>query len=181
MRTLPFALLLLLSVEACSSSARSPVGDVADGSAVIKKDHDLATAPEFDLAKVDGSGSVKSAELRGKVVVVDFWATWCVDCIKEIPALSKMYERFRDKGVEFLGVTVDSGTADEIKPKLAGLNMRYTAVVGTDAAVESFGGLIGFPTTFVLSKRGEIHRKYLGLVPGKQEAMEKEITALIAQ
>jgi thiol-disulfide isomerase/thioredoxin len=178
MRRLALTFLLLLSIAGCSSSAGS---SVADHSTTIDKDHDLAAAPVFDLVKVDGSGSVRSEELRGRVVVVDFWATWCVDCIKEIPALSQMYEKFRDKGVEFLGVTVDSGTADEIKPKLAGLNMNYTAVVGTDDVVNGFGGLIGFPTTFVLSKRGNIDRKYLGLVPNKQGDMEKEITALIAQ
>src|SRR5262245_59900575 len=108
-------------------------------------------APDFDLDQVVG-GKLKADEIKGKITVVDFWATWCQPCIAEIPNFNKIHEKWADKGVEMLGITVESGSLEEIKPKVAEFGVKYPVLVGNDKVVEGFGGLIGFPTTFIVNK-----------------------------
>jgi thiol-disulfide isomerase/thioredoxin len=137
-------------------------------------------APDFELQNVSG-GVLKSDDIKGKVTVVDFWATWCQPCIQEIPNFNKIHESHDGKGVQMLAITVESGSLDEIKPKVKQLNMKYPVVVGDDKVVEGFGGLIGFPTTFVVTQDWKIYKKYLGMTPKKRELIEKDIATLLAQ
>lgn len=137
-------------------------------------------APDFDLEKIAG-GALKSADLKGKVVIVDFWATWCAPCIQEIPNYNALYEKWSGKGVELIGVTLESGALDDVKAEVIDLNMKYPVVMGDDDIGQGFGGLIGFPTTFVVSKDWKIHQKYLGLTQNKKEKLEKDIQTLLAQ
>src|SRR2546423_178129 len=102
--------------------------------------------PEFELENVAG-GMTKTADLKGKVLVVDFWATWCEPCLAEIPKFNKMTDDFKGRDVQVVGITVES-PHDDIKPKVKETGMKYTVLVGNDAVQEGFGGLIGFPTTF---------------------------------
>jgi thiol-disulfide isomerase/thioredoxin len=137
-------------------------------------------APEFELENVAG-GTLKSADLKGKVTVVDFWATWCEPCISEIPNYNAIRQSYVDKGVEILGVTVESGPLKDIKPKVAELQMKYPVVVGTDKVIDGFGGLIGFPTTFIVDKDWRVYKKYLGMTRNKKEMIEKDLQKLIAE
>src|SRR5262245_10509310 len=103
-----------------------------------------SNAPDFELENVAG-GTLKSADLKGKVTAVDFWATWCEPCLEEIPNYNAIRQSYSDKGVEILGVTVESGPLKDIKPKVEQFKMNYPVVVGNDKVVDGFGGLIGFP------------------------------------
>jgi thiol-disulfide isomerase/thioredoxin len=138
----------------------------------------LGDAPKFELERISG-GKLNSDELKGKVVVVDFWATWCQPCIQEIPNYNKMAEEYADKDVQILGVTLESGSLEDAKPKVEALNMKYPVVMGNDAVVDGFGGLIGFPTTFLVGKDGKIYKKYLGMTSKKKETIEKDIQTLL--
>ena len=138
-----------------------------------------SAAPEFDLENVAG-GKTKAAELKGKVSVIDFWATWCEPCISEIPKFNKMADEFQGKGVQIVGITVESPYKD-IKPKVKETGMKYTVLVGNDAVVDGFGGLIGFPTTFLVTKDWKIYRKYLGALPDKDKRIKKDIEKLLAE
>jgi thiol-disulfide isomerase/thioredoxin len=137
-------------------------------------------APNFELENVAG-GTLKSADLKGKVTVVDFWATWCEPCISEIPNYNAIRQSYADKGVEILGVTVESGPLKDIKPKVEELKMKYPVVVGTDKVIDGFGGLIGFPTTFIVDKDWRVYKKYLGMTRNKKEMIEKDLQKLIAE
>jgi thiol-disulfide isomerase/thioredoxin len=137
-------------------------------------------APDFELENVAG-GTLKSADLKGKVTVVDFWATWCEPCISEIPNYNAIRQSYADKGVEILGVTVESGPLKDIKPKVEELKMKYPVVVGTDKVIDGFGGLIGFPTTFIVDKDWRVYKKYLGMTRNKKEMIEKDLQKLIAE
>jgi thiol-disulfide isomerase/thioredoxin len=136
-------------------------------------------APEFELENVAG-GKTKAADLKGKVLVLDFWATWCEPCIMEIPKFNKMADEFKGKNVEVVGITVESPRGD-IQPKVKETGMKYTVLVGNDAVVDGFGGLIGFPTTFVVTQDWKIYKKYMGALPDKDARIKKDIEKLLAE
>ena len=135
-------------------------------------------APDFDLENIAG-GKTKAADLKGKVLVVDFWATWCEPCIAEIPKFNKMADEFKGKDVQIVAITVESAH-DDIKPKVKETGMKYTVLVGNDAVVDGFGGLIGFPTTFVVTKDWKIYKKYMGALRDKDVRIKKDIEKLLA-
>lgn len=138
----------------------------------------LQEAPEFSLKNVLG-GELKSQDLKGKVVVLDFWATWCVPCKQEVPNYNELRETYKDKGVEIVGVTYQSGNLDEVKPFLDELGIEYPIVMGTDSVEAALGGAPGYPTTFLVGKDWKVYRKIFGSPPNKIESLEKDINALL--
>ena len=171
MRKTALALAIGFALFGCTSR-QSGAGDTA---AVQPK----GPAPDFDLENVAG-GKTKAAEFKGKVSVIDFWATWCEPCISEIPKFNKMSDEFQGKDVQIVGITVES-PHDDIKPKVKETGMKYTVLVGNDAVVDEFGGLIGFPTTFIVTKDWKIYKKYMGALPDKDARIKKDIAKLLAQ
>jgi thiol-disulfide isomerase/thioredoxin len=140
----------------------------------------LPPVPAFDLESADGSRFTSKA-LEGKVVLVDFWATWCSPCIAEIPAWNELYRRYQEKGFVVLGVTIRSGWASDIKPDVEKLKIAYPVVVGNDKVEKGFGGIWGFPTTFLVNRKGQIYKKYIGMDPKKQAGIEVDIQKLLAE
>jgi cytochrome c biogenesis protein CcmG, thiol:disulfide interchange protein DsbE len=140
----------------------------------------LHPAPTFDLESLNGTRLISKA-LEGKVVLVDFWATWCQPCIAEIPQWNELYTRNRDKGFVVLGVTIRSGWASDIKPDAEKLKIAYPVVVGNDDLEKGFGGIWGFPTTFLVNRKGQIYKKYTGTYPQKQTQIEADIQKLLAE
>ena len=140
----------------------------------------MQDAPEFTLKNVLG-GELKSADLKGKVVVVDIWATWCVPCKVEIPGYNELRAKYKDQGVEFVGVTFDSGSLEKVKPWVKELEIKYPVVMGTDAVDAGFGGHPGYPTTILVGKDWKVYRKFLGSVPSKKALLEKDILALLSK
>ena len=162
------ALAIALALFGCTS--RQPVS-TSEKSATPK-----GPAPDFDLENVAG-GKIKAAELKGRVSVIDFWATWCEPCIAEIPKFNQLHEQYPN--IQVIGITVMS-PHDDIKPKVAETGMKYTVLVGNDDVMDGFGGLVGFPTTFIVTKDWKIYKKYLGALPNKQERIKKDIEKLLA-
>ena len=135
-------------------------------------------APSFDLPDLAG-GRGSLASLRGKVVVLDFWATWCGPCIVELPQYNAFARRFRPRGVEVIGVVFDSGEPQEIQDFVREHRVEYRQLLGDDAMKEAFGGDMGFPTTFVIDKDGVIRTKFLGSTPDKFERLEEAVEAAL--
>jgi len=161
-RPLPL-LLALLTLAACS---RPPV-------------QDLAVAAPFRLPDLAG-GSFSSSALQGKVVVLDFWATWCGPCIREIPEYTRFWERNRGRGVEVVGVVFDSGEAPEIEEFVREHRIPYRQLLGTDDVLELYGATEGFPTTFVIDESGRIRTRILGALPDKFERLQASVDAALA-
>jgi len=177
MRHLAIALLTTVIAASCNSrGVNRPATATSDEPAADAR----PKAPEFDLANLKG-GSLKSADLKGKVVIVDFWATWCAPCIHEAPELNAIYEKYKDRGVELVGVTIQSGDADDVEPKVEELKMKYPIVLGDDKIENGFGGLMGLPMTYVLAKDWTIDKRYIGSTPFKKASIEKELDRLLAQ
>jgi thiol-disulfide isomerase/thioredoxin len=112
----------------------------------------VATAPDgqtFDLAK-----------LRGKVVLVNFWATWCAPCRREMPILDAFYRRYHDKGLELIGISVDFAR-DGAKMRKAAGAVSYPTAMANDIPVNGFGPPEGVPVTYVVDAEGVVRDKFI--------------------
>lgn len=130
-------------------------------------------APDFTLENLAG-GSIALAELRGKVVVLDFWATWCPPCEFQIPILNEVHAKLADDDVAILGISVDSEGADKVREYLADHPAEYPVLMGSEALARKFGAP-GFPSLILIDSEGRVHDIHVGLM----EAQDLE--AAIAQ
>ncbi len=130
-----------------------------------KSNKDLPPAPEATFQTLDGK-DVSLSELKGKVVLLNFWATWCVPCRKEIPALNELQKQYEAQGLTVVGVSYDD-TAADVKDFQKDVPMNYQVLVGGDKHGDKFG-LVGFPTSFVIDRDGRIIRKFIA-EPSKED------------
>ena len=159
------------------STGLSLAGTPAAASSVVGEQ-----LPEFELKTMDGS-LFSSRELAGKVAVVDLWSTWCGPCLKDIPNLNELSRHFKNEEFAVVGVTLQSGWAQDIKKDLETRNIQaaYAILVGDDDVEEAFGGVLAFPTTLLVGRDGRIRKKYVGADDDKAAGMEREIRALLAE
>jgi len=132
---------------------------------------------DFTLKDMNG-GEVTLADYRGKVLLLDFWATWCAPCKIEIPGFVELYDMYRDQGFEVVGISVDD-PIDALQDFAMQLNMNYPVLIGDgrDDVKEAYGPLIGFPTTFIIARDGAICFEHVGFAPKQQ--FEDEIRSLL--
>ncbi|HEU5136485.1 MAG TPA: TlpA disulfide reductase family protein [Steroidobacteraceae bacterium] len=132
---------------------------------------------DFTLTDIEGR-RVRLAEYAGRVILVNFWATWCAPCKTEIPWLNELHVRYRDQGLVVLGVSVDDAVA-KIRPFARAMAMSYPVLVGAgeDGFKDSFGPLLGYPTTLLISRAGEICIRHVGIT--QKEQLEREVRALL--
>jgi cytochrome c-type biogenesis protein len=144
---------------------------------------DIKPAPAVTFKNLDGA-DVTLAQYKGTVVLVNFWATWCDPCYVEIPWLIEMQQNYAAKGFTILGVSMDEEGKSAVVPFLAKerfdvngkkLPMNYPIVIGNEDVADKFGGLLGYPTSFLISKDGKIVKKVQGLV--SYEELTKAIEA----
>lgn len=142
------------------------------GGYVAKADPIGTPAPEVTFKDLDGK-DVQLSEYKGKVVLVNFWATWCEPCQVEIPWLIEMQQKYSSKGFTILGVDVDDEGNNVVSAYTAKerfnvngekLPMNYPILRGNDAVADKFGGLLGYPTSFLISRDGKVVKKVQGLV-----------------
>ena len=132
-------------------------------------------APEFSLPDLTGQPVTLSA-YRGKVVLLDFWATWCGPCREEIPHFVDLQERYRSQGLQVIGISMDD-SPDPVRDFYRSYKMNYPVAVGDAKFAELYGGVLGLPIAFLIDRDGHITAKHIGATD--ISVFEKEITALL--
>ena len=166
-------LLLLIAIPGVRLRAESASQAAANPLQVIQ------SAPEFSLENVLG-GQVHSRDLKGKVVVVEFWATWAIPSRSAMLEYTLLRNRLKDQGVEFLAVTFESGTVTEVSQVVRDLQIEFPVVMATTEVDQAFGGHRGFPTTFLVGKDWKVYRRILGQTPNKTQTIERDVLSLLA-
>lgn len=139
---------------------------------------DAAEDPSWALVTLDGD-TVTSAELRGSVVVVNFWATWCIPCRMEMPSLQRLHERHAGDDVHVLGFSVDVGGAGAVRSFLRERGITYPVGRATDADRRAFGGIAGIPSTFVIDRAGTVRHRVVGYFA--PPALEAAVSRLLRE
>jgi len=135
-----------------------------------------AQAPAFQLTTLDGT-TVTSDQLRGKVVLLNFWASWCPPCRFEMPGFQSVYDENKGKDFVVLGVSMDAGSADGVKRYLTENHISYPVAMATGDIVESYGGVNLLPTSFLIDKQGRIRNQVQGIFAAV--ALEQAVKRLL--
>jgi peroxiredoxin len=154
------AVLVTGIVIGCAASGCSSPAEPVKAS--VKAGHERRQAPDFALKDADGK-TVRLSDYRGKVVLLDFWATWCGPCKIEIPWFMEFERTYRDRGFAVIGISMDEEGWDAVKPFVADLAVNYRMVLGNDQVAEEYGGVEALPTTFLIDREGKIAAVHVGL------------------
>jgi thiol-disulfide isomerase/thioredoxin len=170
------AILALVLAFGCARSGTEGKGAGAGKGAVPANAGAIGSkAPDFELTDLSGK-KVQLSDFQGKVVILDFWATWCGPCRMEIPNFVKLQTKYGDK-LAIVGLTVSSPEAD-VRSFAQKQGINYSVLLEADNLTDRYGGIVGIPTTFVLDRQGRITQKFIGVM--EPSTFEEAIQPLLA-
>jgi len=157
-----FCLVCLLGLAHCAKQEQTP-----------------SLAPDFSVKTLDGQGITLSA-LRGKVILIDFWATWCGPCRESIPHLVHLRNTYQGKGFEVIGLSEDKGDVETVRNFVKSLDIPYPIAMSPQDVSRSYG-VSALPTAFLIDREGKIQQKMLGFSPAIAKQMTSKIEELLSQ
>ncbi|HEV3486174.1 MAG TPA: TlpA disulfide reductase family protein [Vicinamibacterales bacterium] len=170
-----FAVPLLLGRGGAVGERSSDIADGGSKGCPVKAE---GKAPlNFTLKDMNGT-NVRLTDFKGKVILMNFWATWCGPCKTEIPAFNELYAQYKDQGFVVLGVSTDD-EPEALRAYAASMKMNYPVLVGRDSEeiLDAWGPVYAIPTSFFVGRDGSICGKHMG--PATKEDFEREIKALL--
>lgn len=156
----PTTLIGLLLIWAVIQNDGNP-GGLAVNQTLGERNVSAQERASFELPSIDGDGMVRLSDFLGKVVLVDFWSSWCPPCRQESPALEAAYEDFRDLGVEFVGIAIWDVESETRKFRDA-FELKYPIVSDSNGRVAVEWGVVGIPEKFFVDRDGLVVKKYAG-------------------
>jgi thiol-disulfide isomerase/thioredoxin len=145
----------------------------------VNKGKESAWAPDFTLKSLNGQ-EITLSKLRGKVVLLDFWATWCGPCKESIPHLVQIYKAYQQKGLEILGMNLDRGNVDTVRRFVKLMDIPYPIIITPQRAEREYR-VIGLPTTILLDKQGRIRDRFGGFSSEIGQEMAAKVAELISE
>lgn len=126
-----------------------------------------AKARDFEVTLVNGE-KFKLSEQEGKVVLLNIWATWCAPCREEVPDFVELYDRYKDQGLEILGVSIDKQGESVVKPFMEKYEVNYPIVIDRGTIMDKYGPTMGIPTTYVIGREGNLEYFAVGALTNKE-------------
>ncbi|OQX50838.1 MAG: hypothetical protein B5M53_11730 [Candidatus Cloacimonas sp. 4484_209] len=186
MKKLPVVLFLLIAVFVLNCKNNSPQQSKNKEQLKVEtnvqtqettKNNERKQAIDFTLTDLNGKQRTLS-EQKGKVVLVDFWATWCPPCKVEIPYLKKLYAAYKDQGFSVWGVGLDK--EEKLRQFVKEYDIEYPTLLGTRTVAQQYD-VQGIPTSVLFDKNNRIAYHHVGFAPGMEKELEKEIKELLAE
>jgi peroxiredoxin len=170
--------LAAVALFVCSSfpaASRQAPAAMSDGAGCTPKV--VAAKLNYTLKDQDDN-KVKLADFKGKVIVLNFWATWCGPCKVEIPAFVELQRQYESQGVQFVGISVDD-TAAKLRPYVAEHSMNYPVLQGksNEGLLDAYGPLAAVPTTYLIKRDGNVCKRHSGEV--SKDVLERELKSLV--
>jgi len=167
------ALIVLIAVLTINNALRKPVNGVQTASPATQR----PDAPSLMLALQPGTAAIPLSSLKGKVVLLDFWATWCGPCKESIPDLENLYKKYHDRGLEVVGISVDKSPED-VPAMVAQLGMTYPVVMATDIPdIREKFKFTGIPQLYIIDRKGRIALE----VTGSGHDLESEVLPFLEE
>lgn len=179
-------LLLSLLIVSCSSETDNktsskktkPLEQLDPYSARLYPAQKEAKARDFTVDLVNG-GTFSLSDQKGKVVMLNIWATWCAPCREEVPDFVELYDKYQGQGLSILGVSIDKKGESEVKPFMEKYNMNYPVVVDRGTIMDKYGPTMGIPTTYIIGRDGNLRYFAVGAVTKKE--LEPRLKKLLTQ
>ncbi len=127
----------------------------------VAADANLSAAPDFTITDLNGN-NISSSDYEGKVIFINFWATWCSPCRAEIPGFVEAYEEYKDKGMQIIGISVDSFGSDKVRDFVEKYEITYPVAMATNQIVRDFELGRAIPETIIIDKSGYLRHKHIG-------------------
>jgi peroxiredoxin len=168
-------ILVLLAFEGCSSSHKksgrpAKVENKLPNdpySAPLRVASKIAKAPDFK-AKLLGGKTFQLSNYLGDVVLLNVWATWCAPCREETPELESLYQKYKNKGVQFLGISVNKQGKSVVVPFVKKYHVTYPITIDDGHIMKKYGPVLGYPSTFIIDQKGNLRYFATGAVTGKE-------------
>ena len=181
-----FALIIMLTVATallgCNKNVSNSKDQVNDNGAAQASQIQMSdamsadqAAPDFSLVDTQGK-KVSLSQFKGKVVIIDFWATWCPPCRRGVPDLISLKKEFKNK-IAIIGISLDVDTKKDVVPFIKNYGINYPVVYATNQVVQDYGNVEAIPTSFIIDRNGKIVKQHVGLTP--KGILVDEITKLL--
>ena len=172
-RSAPILAAFLLALSACGGASQPAASSGGDGKSVIGQ-----AAPDAEFAELQGKGTIKLSSLQGKVVLLDFWASWCAPCQEELPMLDEMAVRLKSKGIEIVGLSIDENKADAEHFLTRKSSWSLTLGHDPEQKVADQFKPPKMPTSYVLDRKGVVRQMNAGFERSDAKKIEAQLVEL---